>query len=304
MDKILFNDQVAVITGAGQGLGKSYAELLASRGACVIINDYANGTDGKPLAEEVADAINLSGGRAIASTDDIAHRAGAENLCKTTCERFGKIDIFIHNAGLLINKPFFEMEGDDWTRVLDVHLNGAYYLLKQVLPVMVENDYGRIVMITSSVGMFGIGSHVNYGAAKMGVIGLVQTLKTEIEHLNIKCNLVSPLAATSQTSQAIDESLHDIYRPESVAPIVAYLCSSLCTSHGYIYVAGGGYFSRIGIYEGNGVYIEPERLSIEAVAARINDISDMSASVHVSSINQAAKKLFKSIYKGQHQHAS
>lgn len=299
MNKIRFENRVAVITGAAQGLGREYARLLAARGAVVIVNDIAIDKDGKPLAVELVNEIIQSGGKAMANTDNIACKEGIDSLIKAVEDSCGRVDIFIHNAGIIRDKPFLDIEYSDWYDVMSVHLNGAYHLSKKIIPLMQKNDYGRIVMITSSIGMYGLGNHVGYAAAKMGVYGLVQALKFELEGTGIKCNLVSPLAATGQTSYALHVGLHKQLDAELVAPMAVYLCSEECNSNGRTFVAGGGYFSSVGIFEGEGVFISRKNLSIEAVSNKINEISDLSKSMHISSTGQSGKKIFRKIFRGK-----
>ncbi|SCY95953.1 SDR family NAD(P)-dependent oxidoreductase [Alkaliphilus peptidifermentans] len=299
MSKISFNNKVAVITGAAQGLGREYAKLLASLGAITIINDIATDEDGNPLANKVVNEIIKGGGHAIANTNNIACKEGITGLIKAVEESYGAIDILIHNAGVFVDKPFLQFEDRDWYDVINIHLNGSYHLLKAIIPLMRQRNYGRIIMITSSVGMYGMANHASYGAAKMGVYGLVQSLKLELEDTEIKCNLVSPLAATGQTSYALNKELHKQLDVEMVAPLVAYLASEECTHNGSTFVAGGGYFSSVGIFEGGGVYIPKEKLSIESIFGNISQITDLSMGVHISSTGQSAKKIFRKIFSGR-----
>lgn len=293
MGKLGLEGQVALISGSGQGLGEAYAQCIASCGATVIINDIGVDSDAVPLASKVEKSIRSHGGNAYANFDSVASKEGVSSLVNNVMERFGKIDILIHNAGILRNNSFIDMTDREWNEVLDVHFQGAYFLTKAVYPLMVNQEYGRIVLVTSSAGLFGIPNQANYGAAKMGVIGLAQVLKTEIGTRNICCNLISPLAATNQTVQAIGPELRPAIKPEFVAPMVAYLCSPECRQSGNIYVAGGGYFSRIGLYEGKGIYIEPENIDVENIAERINEISDLSHATYISSTVQAGKRILK-----------
>lgn len=299
MCEIRFDNQVAVITGAAQGLGIEYVRLLASRGAAVVINDIAADDQGETLAQKLVEEIVNGGGNAVASTDNIASKEGAAALIKKVTDSYGKVDIFIHNAGVMRSKPFLELEENDWYDVMNVHLNGAYHLLKGIIPLMQKKNYGRIVMITSSVGMYGLGNHSSYAAAKMGVYGLVQSLKLELEGTGIACNLVSPLAATGQTSYALHEGLRERLAPKLVAPLVAYLCSEACQHNGATFVAGGGYFSSVGFLEGDGIYLSEKNVSSEAIGSAISQILDLSSGVQIASTDQAAKKIFKKIFKSK-----
>ncbi|MCQ1531114.1 SDR family NAD(P)-dependent oxidoreductase [Lutispora saccharofermentans] len=299
MGQISFQGQVAIVTGAGQGLGKSYAKLMASRGAKVIINDIAKDAENNPISVKVAEEINALGGIAVANHDSISTMDGAASLKNAALKHFGKIDILVHNAGILISKPLNETDELDWIRVSEVHLNGAFYLIKEICPVMVRNNYGRIVLITSSTGMFGLSNHIIYSAAKMGVFGLALSLNEEMKDKNILCNLISPLAGTNQTSSALNGNMFDMFEPELVAPMTVYLCSSECTSGGTVYVAGGGYFSRIGLFEGDGVFIGNDSISIEEIANSIKDITSLDGAVHIASMKSAAKKLLKKVIRNR-----
>lgn len=296
MGNIDFSGQVAIITGAGQGLGKSYAELLASRGAKVIVNDIAYSED-KSIAQSTAEKIIKSGGEAVADINNISSSEGVEKLVRFALDKYDKIDILIHNAGFLINKPFTEMSNTEWNSVMDVHLNSGFNLLKSICPIMEKNSYGRVLFITSTAGLLGIPNQISYAAAKMGVVGLINAVKTELEGKDIQLNVLSPLASTNQTSYAINPSLKQFLKPELVAPMAVYLCSSACKQSGSIYVAGGGYFSRMALFEGKGLYLEADEVQIEMIAENIDKISDLSQSKHISSTLQAAKRILKRLMK-------
>ncbi|MEF2965931.1 SDR family NAD(P)-dependent oxidoreductase [Paenibacillus sp. M1] len=295
MAQISFHNEVAVITGSALGLGKTYSTLLTDRGASVVVNDIATDKHGDSLAEKTVSELKKRGGDAIADTHSVAVREGVDALIDQTMERYGKVDILVHNAGKMITKPLEMMSDLEWSSLMDVHLQGAFYLLRRVLPIMRKQEYGRIVLIASSTGMFGLQDHAGYAAAKSGVVGLGLSVAAELESSGICCNLVSPFASTVQTSNAVNPLMADQYDPEWVAPLVAYLCSGICKSNGNLYVAGGGYFARSGICEAEGISINRESLNIEEIADRFGTISDMSNSVYLPSITHAGRKLFKSL---------
>jgi 3-hydroxy-3-methylglutaryl CoA synthase/NAD(P)-dependent dehydrogenase (short-subunit alcohol dehydrogenase family) len=200
-DKIRFDDRVAVVTGAGAGLGKAYALELAARGAKVVVNDLGGARDGSGQgsaspADTVVDEIKALGGEAVANYDNVATPEGGENIVKTALDTFGGLDIVVNNAGILRDKSFLKMEPENWKAVMDVHLNGAYHVTRPAMAVMKENGYGRIVMTTSAAGLYGNFGQTNYSAAKMALVGLMNTLKLEGQKYNIKVNTIAPIAAS------------------------------------------------------------------------------------------------------------
>ncbi len=258
-EEIRFDGQVAIVTGAGGGLGRIYALELARRGAKVVVNDLGGSPDGSGAssspAESVVQEIIQFGGTAIPNFDSVASPQGAQNLVDTTMQAFGRIDILINNAGILRDKSFTKMSPDMWHAVLDVHLNGAFYVTHPVFQIMRQQGYGRIVFTTSAAGLFGNFGQANYAAAKMGILGLMNTLKIEGEKYNIKLNTVAPLAATRLTQDVLPNDLLDQLKPEFVAPLVLYLCSDKCTQSGLILNAGMGYYGRAAIVSGDGIWI-------------------------------------------------
>jgi NAD(P)-dependent dehydrogenase (short-subunit alcohol dehydrogenase family) len=294
MENIRFDGQTAVITGGAGGLGFAYAKLLALRGAFVVINDNAIHND-QLLADTAVDEIKALGGEAMANYADVSSEEevskmfeGVENICK-------KIDVFIHNAGNAIDIPFLEMSKRDWNHMMDVHLNGAYYLLKNVIPIMLKNQYGLVVMVTSSMGMYGREGNSAYGAAKMGVYGLVQSIKRELKGTGVVCGVISPLAVTRQTEMALGEGLRHVLKTDMVAPLVGYLASNEYDGYSDVLVAGGGYFSSAAFYEGEGVVINEKNLTVESVKESFKDIGNMDHVVKMSTTNQAGKKIFRKL---------
>jgi 3-hydroxy-3-methylglutaryl CoA synthase/NAD(P)-dependent dehydrogenase (short-subunit alcohol dehydrogenase family) len=255
MNRMRFDDRVAIVTGAGAGLGRAYALELARRGARIVVNDLGGARDGSGAgasvpADRVVEEIKALGGEAVANYDNVATPQGGENIVKTALDAFGRVDILVNNAGILRDKSFLKMEPDNWKAVMDVHLNGAYHVTRPAMAVMKENGYGRIVMTTSAAGLYGNFGQTNYSAAKMGLVGLMNTLKLEGKKYNIKVNTVAPIAASRLTEDVMSPELFEKSKPEFVTPMVTYLCSDKCRESGAIFNSGMGYFNRAGILTG------------------------------------------------------
>jgi len=248
MGEIRFDGRVAVITGAGGGLGKSYALELAKRGASVVVNDLGGATDGTGQGTSMADTtvkeIVESGGEAVANYDSVATPEGGRAIVQTALDRFGKIDILVNNAGILRDKSFLKLEPQDLEAVLDVHLKGAFFVTQPAFASMKENSYGRIVMTSSASGIFGNFGQSNYGAAKMGLVGLMNVLAIEGAKYDIKVNAIGPVAATRMTEQILGPLLEAV-EPALVTPLVAYLCSEQCPLSHEIFDVGGGRYARV-----------------------------------------------------------
>ena len=255
MDRIRFDECVAIVTGAGAGLGRAYALELAKRGAKVVVNDLGGARDGSGKgttspAENVVAEIKRLGGQAVANFDNVATPQGGENIVKTALDAFGRVDILINNAGILRDKSFVKMEPENWKAVLDVHLNGAFNVTRPAMAVMRENGYGRIVMTTSAAGLYGNFGQTNYSAAKMALVGLMHTLKLEGKKYNIKVNTIAPIAASRLTEDVMPPDLFEKSKPDFVAPLVMYLCSEKCQETGAIFNSGMGYYNRAAVVTG------------------------------------------------------
>ncbi len=284
-----FDGRVAIVTGAGAGLGRTYALDLAKRGAKVVVNDLGGARDGSgdgsaSPADNVVEEIKAAGGEAVANYDNVASQAGGENITKSAVDAFGKIDILINNAGILRDKSFLKMELETWKAVLDVHLNAAYFVTRPAFRVMRENSYGRIVMTSSAAGIYGNFGQTNYAAAKMGVIGLMNVVRLEGAKYNIKINTLAPMAASRLTEDVMPPDMFDRLKPEFVTPIVVYLCSDKCQVTGNIYNAGIGAFNRVHMLTGPTVLvgegIEPP--TAEAVMAEFDKINSLKDAKEVS----------------------
>jgi len=248
MSDIQFDGRVAIITGAGGGLGRTYALDLAKRGAKVVVNDLGGAADGTgagtSMADTVVKEITEAGGSAVANYDSVSTPEGGEAIIKAALDRFGKVDILINNAGILRDKTFAKLAPQDLEIVLDVHLKGAFFVSQPAFRVMKDNGYGRFVFTASAAGIFGNFGQTNYGAAKMGLVGLSNVLAQEGAKYNIKSNVVAPIALTRLTEQLLGPAAKAL-SPECVTPIVTYLCSEACDITHEIYSVGGGRFARV-----------------------------------------------------------
>ncbi|MBW2514844.1 MAG: SDR family NAD(P)-dependent oxidoreductase [Deltaproteobacteria bacterium] len=259
-DRISFDGRVAIVTGAGAGLGRVYALELARRGAKVVVNDLGGARDGSGSgsatpAEKVVAEIKEFGGEAVANYDNVATPEGGANIVKTALETFGAVDILVNNAGILRDKSFLKMEPENWQAVLSVHLHGAYHVTRPAMAAMKEKGYGRIVMTTSAAGLYGNFGQTNYSAAKMGLIGMMNTLKLEGQKYNIKVNTIAPIAASRLTEDVMPPELFEKSKPEFVSPLVMLLASEACQESGSIFNVGMGYFNRAAIHTGSGVQL-------------------------------------------------
>jgi NAD(P)-dependent dehydrogenase (short-subunit alcohol dehydrogenase family)/putative sterol carrier protein len=258
--RIRFDDRVAIVTGAGAGLGRRYALELAGRGARVVVNDFGGARDGagkgsKSPADRVVAEIKKAGGQAVANYDNVATAAGGENIVRTALNAFGRVDILINNAGILRDKSFLKMEPENWQAVLDVHLNGAFFVTRPAMAAMKDAGYGRIVLTTSAAGLHGNYGQSNYSAAKMALVGLMHTLNLEGMKYNIRINTIAPLAASRLTEDVMPPDLFERSKPEFVAPLVVYLCSEACKESGAIFNSAMGYYSRATVLTGPAIQL-------------------------------------------------
>jgi len=261
-----FDGTVAIITGAGGGLGRQHALLLASRGALVVVNDLGGAVDGtgsdKGAAERVVDEIRAAGGEAVANTSSVATPEGGAEIVRSAIDAFGRVDIVINNAGILRDKAFHNMEPDLLNPVLDVHLKGAFHVTQPAWVRMREQGYGRIVSTSSAAGVFGNFGQTNYGAAKMGLVGFTRVLAVEGAKYGIKANAIAPLALTRMT-ESIMGGLGDKLDPGLVSPIVTYLAHEDCPVSGQLFSVGGGRVAHVFIAEAQGYFkadLTPEDL--------------------------------------------
>lgn len=286
-----FKGRVAIVTGAGAGLGRCHALELAKRGAKVVVNDLGGSRDGTgssdAAANKVVEEIKAAGGEAVPNFDNVATVEGGQNIVKTAVDAFGKVDILINNAGILRDKSFTKLEEENWDAVINVHLKGAYCVTQPAFLNMRENGYGRIVMTTSGAGIFGNFGQANYAAAKCGVVGLTNVLKLEGAKYNIKTNVLAPIAATRMTEDIMPPPLLEKLKPEYVTPVVMYMCSEQCQDSGTIINAGAGYYSKSSILTGPGAILsEGSKVpTADDVEANWDKITNMDTTKYFDQVN-------------------
>ncbi|CAA0121951.1 Putative short-chain type dehydrogenase/reductase [Halioglobus japonicus] len=273
---IRYDGKVAIVTGSGQGLGRSHAIELAKRGAKVVINDLGGGVDGSGGSSDAAKAvvaeIEALGGEAIANGANVAKYDEVEAMVKQAMDKWGRVDILVNNAGILRDKSFAKGTLEDFKLVLDVHLMGSVNCTKACWEIMREQAYGRIVVTTSSSGLYGNFGQTNYGSAKMGVIGMMNTLSQEGAKYNININALAPTAGTRMTEGLIPEEAFALLTPETVTPAVLYLVSEEAPTK-TIVCAGAGAYSVAKIIETDGVWLKPDEQTPEGIAANWGAIS-------------------------------
>jgi NAD(P)-dependent dehydrogenase (short-subunit alcohol dehydrogenase family) len=274
--EISFDGRVAIVTGAGGGLGRTYALELARRGAAVVVNDLGGSVNGEggsdAAAQKVVDEIKAAGGDAVPSYDSVATPEGGEAIVQKAVDAFGKVDIVINNAGILRDKSFAKMTLDDLHAVLDVHLKGAFYVSQPAFRIMKDNNYGRFVHTSSNSGIFGNFGQANYGAAKMGLVGLSNVLAIEGAKNNILSNVIAPVARTRMTEELMGD-FSKVLDPEGVTPMVVFLASEACTFTHEIFSAAGGRYARIFVGLTKGWYGGKDQLpTVEDVADHIAEI--------------------------------
>ena len=286
MSDVGFEGKVAIITGAGGGLGREHALLLASRGAQIVVNDLGGAVDGTGSsagpAQKVVEEIEALGGAAVADTNSVASPEGAEAMVKTALDAFGRVDIVVNNAGILRDKSFQNMTQDLWDAVIAVHLTGAFNVTRAAWPHLREQAYGRVVSTSSAAGIFGNFGQANYGAAKMGIVGLTRVWAQEGAKYNIKANAIAPVARTRMTEDLLGPLVEKL-DPALVSPVVAYLVSEDCPVTGEIFSVGGGRVARVFIAEGPGYF--KKDLTVEDVRANFETISSQADFVCPNSAN-------------------
>jgi NAD(P)-dependent dehydrogenase (short-subunit alcohol dehydrogenase family) len=273
MSTLSFDDRVAVITGAGRGLGRAYAQLLAARGAKLVINDpgsslQGDGADADP-AHAVVQEIKAAGGEAVACTESVATPEGGKAIIQTALDHYGRVDVLIHNAGNVRRGSLLELSYEDFAAVLDVHLRGAFHVVRPAFPIMCKQRYGRVVLTSSIGGLYGNHGVVNYCVSKAGMIGLSNVVALEGAAAGVKCNVIVP-AAVTRMSAGIDTSTFPPMGAELVAPMVGWLAHESCSISGEMLIALAGRMAKAFIAETRGVY-QPA-WSIEQVAERISAI--------------------------------
>jgi NAD(P)-dependent dehydrogenase (short-subunit alcohol dehydrogenase family) len=280
---IRFDERVAIVTGAAAGLGRSHALALAARGARVVVNDFGgdvHGTGGSSEpAERVADEIRQAGGQAMSHGASVANEEQVAHMVAAVMERWGRIDILINNAGILRDASFAKTTLADFRSVLDVHLLGSAICSQAVWPHMRAANFGRILMTTSTSGLYGNFGQANYGAAKTGLIGLMNVLQIEGAKHDIRVNALCPSAATRMTQGLMPEAVLALLTPESVTPAALFLVSDDAPRRTILSACAGG-FARVVIQETEGIFLPEAERTPEAIAARFGTINDLSTVIH------------------------
>jgi NAD(P)-dependent dehydrogenase (short-subunit alcohol dehydrogenase family) len=281
---IRFDDQVVIVTGSGHGLGKCHALEFARRGARVVVNDLGAGLDGSgagsDAAGQVVAQIDAEGGEAMANGANVADYAQVEAMVSDTIDKWGRVDVLVNNAGILRDKTFGKMDLADFAAVVDVHLHGSVNCTKAVWGKMCEQEYGRIVLTSSSSGIYGNFGQTNYGAAKMGLVGFMNSLWLEGQKYGIKVNTLSPIAATRMTENLIPEQILAMLQPEAVTPAVIFMASEDAPNR-QIIAAGAGVYARVVIQETPGIFLPEDRRDAEHVAAAWEQIANTDGQIEL-----------------------
>lgn len=299
---VKFDGRVAVVTGAGAGLGRCYALQLAARGAKVMVNDFGGTLDGSGssagVAEAVAEEIRSGGGEALSHGADVTDAEQVSDMIGRVHDAWGRVDILMNNAGILRDASFVKMSLDDFRKVIEVHVMGSVVCTKAVWPLMREAKYGRVMMTSSPSGLYGNFGQANYSAAKMAVVGLMNTLQIEGEKYGIHVNTLAPGAATRMTEGILSPQIMDYMTPEAVAPAALYLVSEEAPRR-VILNAGAGGYSRTLIHETEGIYLSADARSPEAIAAHFSEISDETGQhLYTEGVAQVMKFVGKAMAEG------
>ena len=298
-----FKDKVAIVTGSGNGIGKGYALELAKRGAKVVVNDLGGTVDGSggslSAADTVVQEIEAAGGVAMANGANVAKQEDVKAMVASTMEKWGRVDILINNAGILRDKSFGKMEWSDFEAVINVHLLGSALCAHSVFPIMKEQEFGRIVMTSSSSGLFGNFGQTNYAAAKMGVVGLMNTLKLEGAKYNVHTNSIAPTATTRMTEHLFPAEFAEKLDPKYIIPAMIFLASEKAPN-GEILEAGGGVVANTYVMETMGKYFgTDENFTAEAVANHWAEIADTTDARRLTQGGEVAIKHFEKIQQSE-----
>lgn len=298
---ITFDEQVAIVTGAGHGLGRSHAIALAERGARVVVNDLGGALDGtgtsSDAAGEVVAEIEAAGGEAFADGADVTDAAAVRSMVDAAVDRWGRVDILVNNAGILRDRSFAKMDQADFDLVVNVHLTGTAICTKAVWDLMREQKYGRIVVTTSSTGLYGNFGQANYGAAKLAVVGLMNTLRAEGAKYDIRINALAPVAHTRMTDELLPDEAKILLKPEEVTPGVLFLVSK-DGPNGIILAAGAGGFATVRTYETDGIWLRPEDRTPENIAQRFDEIQDPDGQQEFASGGEQTMKFLRKAMAG------
>lgn len=286
-----FDDRVVIVTGAGNGLGRSHALDFARRGAKVVVNDLGGGIAGegasKSVAQTVVDEIKAAGGEAVANTDSV--EAG-EKIVQTALDAYGRVDVVVNNAGVLRDASFAKMSDADWDIIYRVHLYGSYKVTKAAWPHMRAANYGRIIMTTSVAGVYGNFGQANYSAAKLGLFGLAQTLALEGVAKNILCNTVAPTAGSRLTATVLPQEVRDVLKPEYVTPTVVLLGHDSCPANGKLFEVGGGWVAQTRWEQTQGVFFKDD-FEAEDLQAKWAEVTDFTNARHATKVSESKSGL-------------
>ena len=297
MTEVRFDDRVVVITGAGNGLGRTYALEMGKRGAKVVVNDlggsaFGDGAD-KGAADLVVDEIKAGGGQAVANYDSVTD---GDKIVQTAMDSFGKIDVVINNAGILRDKTFHKMEEQDWDLVYDVHVRGAFKVTHAAWPYMRDQNYGRLIFTASAAGIYGNFGQTNYAMAKLGQYGMSQTLALEGRSKNIMVNTIAPIAGSRLTETVMPQELVDALKPEFIMPLVVKLCDENSQETGGLYEVGAGFIGKVRWERSKGhSFSVSQGFNAEDVNDAWDEIVDFTDADHPSSIAEANKPLIKNL---------
>ncbi|XP_050474672.1 peroxisomal multifunctional enzyme type 2 [Bombus huntii] len=289
-EELRFVDRVVIVTGAGAGLGRAYALLFASRGASVVVNDLGGSRhgDGKSTksADSVVNEIKKNGGKAVANYDSVLD---GEKIVKTAIDAFGRIDVVVNNAGILRDRSFAKMSEADWDLVQSVHLKGAFKVTQAAWPYFVKQNYGRVIMTASNSGLYGNFGQANYSAAKMGLIGLSNTLAIEGRKRNIHTNVIIPTAGSRLTEDILPPEFFEQLKPELIAPVVVWLCHEKCMENGSIIESALGWAGKCHVVRSSGSTLRQDlssNVTPEDVEKKWSAVTDMSAAKHFDSLEE------------------
>jgi len=294
-NKLRFDGKVAIVTGAGGGLGKAYALLLASRGAKVVVNDLGVTRSGEGSSSSAADIvvkeIKDAGGEAVSNYNSVEE---GEKIVKTALDKWGRVDILINNAGILRDASFVKMTDNDWDLIYRVHLKGSYSVTKAAWNHMREQKYGRIIMTSSAAGLYGNFGQANYSAAKLALLGLGKTLAIEGEKNNVFCNTIAPIAGSRMTETVMPPELVSALKPDFVAPLVAFLCHESCKENGQIYEVGAGWVGKLRWQRTQGAFLDNKKgFTIEDVANNMEKVNDWTNPTYPVSASESASMLMQ-----------
>ena len=289
-----FNDRVVVVTGAGAGLGREYALLFASRGAKVVVNDLGGnflGEGQSKAADVVVQEIKAAGGTAVANYDSVTD---GQKIIATAMQAFGRVDVLINNAGILRDKSLANITDKDWDQIHDVHLKGSFVTTRAAWPIFKKQNFGRVIMTSSNSGVYGNFGQANYAAAKLGLVGLANTVAIEGAKYNIHCNVIIPTAASRMTKDVLPDIFYEQLKPKLIAPVVVYLCHEDTEDNGTVIESAAGWATKVHIVRGKGALLRTsidEDVTPEFVRNKWSQVTDMSNAENLPSIASASGSL-------------